>query len=373
MRTLGLLFVLLPSCAVAQPGWRALRFSFVLVHHGVEVPASELRQGNDFVLEVQGERTRPFSFNESRFSTVEFPEIVSDITQHRDTLWLRIRHRHEGVMEIGFPPRAGARSHDPYSTGHAVVDFAPGRVLVTDLPKELRVTGVIEGLGFPWNVAASFDLSAHCGCNTVPDVAISVRPIMDFTLPCRTKWRNGREWAELVFFTPSGAYRPALDMVVSGLAGGGHWPLDTIGFTPTRFVKDGGGPLVPDDTGPRDVVLGMQALSSWFRISPVNPTAADAVRFTLQWLGGGERLRLSHELKHTANDITEIVLTVRRERYEEDPRPRFQLNAVAHEVPALSPGFYRLRLVYAEEPGMPVPRFPEAEGFAFRVVDRPRP
>lgn len=369
MRTLGLLFALLPSCAVAQPGWRALRFSFVLVHHGVEVPASELRQGNDFVLEVQGERTRPFSFNRSRFSTVEFPEIVSDITQHRDTLWLRIRHRHEGAMEIGFPPR---KNH-PYSTEHAVVDFAPGRVLVTDLPKELRVTGVMGGLGIPWRSAAHAEVSAHCGCDTVLDVAKGMRPTMDFTLRCRARLRDGSEQAELVFFTRGGPYRPQLEMVVRGNVAGGAWPLDTVLFRATRLVKSGGGPLVPDDAGPRDEVLGIHGQGSWMRMSPVNPEPGGSVRFTFQWLGGGERLAVAHQLDPLGNDIKEIVLTVRRELFEMDPRPRFQLNAVAHEVPALSPGIHRLRLVYAEEPGMPVPRFPEAEGFVFRVVDRPRP
>jgi hypothetical protein len=43
---------------------------------------------------------------------------------------------------------------------------------------------------------------------------------------------------------------------------------------------------------------------------------------------------------------------------------------VAHEVPALPPGIYRLRLVYREEAEMPVPRFQEADGVVLRVGDR---
>lgn len=372
MRALAIL-LLLPVQLAAQPGWRELRFAFVLEHHGVEVPAQELREGNDFVFEVEGERTRPVAISQTRFSVLEFPAIRSDITQHRDTLWVRIRHRHEGEMAIGFPPRRLPDKVQRYATERVVVRFAPGRVLVTDLPKELRVTGVMGGLGFPWNVLPSFDLSAHCGCDTVPDAAISVRPTMDFTLKCRTRLRDGREWAELVFYTPGGAYRPALDMVVSGLVDGGLWPLDAIVFTPTRFVKSGGLPLVPDDAGPRDLVLSMHDQGSWMRISPVNPESGGSVRFTLQWLGGGEGLAVTHELMSTSSDTTELVLTVQRERFERDPRPRFQLNAVAHEVPSLPRGLYRLRLVYAEEAGMPVPRFPEAEGFVFRVGDGAKP
>jgi hypothetical protein len=361
---------LLPLHLAAQPGWRELQFSFLLEHHGVEVPANELRQGNAFSFEVEGERVQPFTYDHTRFSTVEFPAVRSDITMHRDTLWLRIRHRHEGVMAIGFPPRRGARAVQRYATDNVVVPFAPGRVLVTELPKQLRVTGVLEGLGIPWQSAAHAELSAHCGCDTVLDVAKGMRPTMDFTLRCRTKLRDGLEQAELVFFTRGGPYRPELEMVVRGNVAGGAWPLDTVPFRATRLVKSGGRPLVPDDAGPRDEVLGIHDQHNWLRISPVNPAPGGSVRFTFQWLGGGERLAVTHELSPLGNDTTEIVLTVQRERFEMDPRPRFQMNAVAHEVPALPRGIYRLRVVHVEDVGLPVPRFPETDELVLHVVDR---
>jgi hypothetical protein len=369
MRALIIAF-LLPIHLAAQPGWRELEFSFLLEHHGVEVPANELRQGNEFSFEVEGERAQPFTYNHSRFSTVEFPASRSDITLHRDTLWLRIRHRHEGVMAIGFPPRRGARTVQRYATENVVVPFAPGRVLVTDLPKQLRVTGVLEGLGIPWQSAAHAELSAHCGGDTVLNVAKGIRPAMDFTLRCRTRLRDGLEQAELVFFTRGGPYRPELEMVVRGNVAGGSWPLDTVPFRATRLVKGGGRPLEPDDAGPRDEVLGIHDQHNWLRISPVNPAPGGSVRFTFQWLGGGERLAVTHALRSLGNDTTELVLTVQRAPFEIDPRPRFQLNAVAHEVPALPPGIYRLRVAYSEEAAWPVPRFPETDGVVMRVGDR---
>jgi hypothetical protein len=188
---------------------------------------------------------------------------------------------------------------------------------------------------------------------------------------CRTRLRDGREEAELVLFTRSGPYRPPLEMVVRGL-GGGHWPMDTVQFTATRFViNSGGAPLAPDDAGPRDLVIGTGAHSNWLRLSPVNPMAGDAVHFTLHWLGGGERLAVTHELVALGNDTTELVLTVRHAGIETDPRPMFRLNAVGHAVPALPSGLYRLRLVYADDPARPVPHFREAEGYVFRVRAAP--
>ncbi|MBK6831703.1 MAG: hypothetical protein IPG92_13610 [Flavobacteriales bacterium] len=162
--------------------------------------------------------------------------------------------------------------------------------------KELRVTGVMQGLGIPRQTSPTFELNAHCGCDTVRNVATGLRNAMDFTLRCRTRLRDGSEQAEVVFFTRSGPFQPDLQMVVRGNAEDGRWPLDTVQFTPTRFVSVVGMPLLPDDSGPRDLVLGLQKFSNWTRISPVNPFAGGTVRFTLQWLGGGEWLTLTHTL-----------------------------------------------------------------------------
>ncbi|MBL7937746.1 MAG: hypothetical protein JNL43_00185 [Flavobacteriales bacterium] len=363
MRAVTTLFLAsFASAVAAQPGWEELEFSFVLEHDGVEVSGKELRTGNEYILEINGERVRPFSYNHEPFNTVRFPGRLSDFTMHRDTLWLFIRHRTEGDMAIGFPPRWALPYHELYGTEHKAVDFAPGRVLVTELPTLLLVTGVMEDLGRPWQHSPTYELAAYCGCDTVQNVATGMRNTMDFKVRCRPQRRDGREQTELVLFTRSAPYQPKLEMVVRGMPGG-LWPLDTVPFIPTRFVINSGAPrLTPDDAGPRDLVLG-----EWFRISPVNPKADDAVRFTMHWLGGGERYTVTHELLPVSNDTTELVLTVRHGEREDDPREMFRLNGVQHEVPALPPGSYRLRLVYSDDPARPVPHFPEADGYVIRV------
>lgn len=370
MRFLCVSLFFMATGLLAQPGWHPLEFSFVLEHHGVEVPAKDLRDGKEFAFEAAGERARLFSYSGSRFSTLRFPEELSDITRHRDTLWLRIEHRREGRMEIGFPPRRGARTLQPYSTDFVVVPFSAGRALVTDLPKELRVTGVMHGLGLMWQTRHNYEPSVHCGCDTLRNALTGLQPAMDLTLRCRTQLRDGMEQTELVFTSPGSAYRPALEMTIRGTIGDGLWPLDTLVFSPTRFVMSGGRPLEPDNAGPRDEVVGVHTAGTWFRIAPVNPTPEEKVRFTWQWLGGGERLTVSHALEPAGGDTTDLVLTIRREPLEMDPRPQYRMKAVAYEVPALPLGIYRLRMVYADDPAMPVPRFPEAESFILRVADR---
>lgn len=161
------MFLLLPQAGAAQPGWRELEFSFVLEHHGVEVPAKDLRNGNDHILEIDGERVRPFSYNGSRFSPLRFHAERSDITMHRDTLWLHIRHRDEGVMAIAFPPRAGLRTNHPCATENMVVSFAPGRISVTDLPTFLLVTGTVVGPDPLVEFFPGSSPAASFGCDTV--------------------------------------------------------------------------------------------------------------------------------------------------------------------------------------------------------------
>mgnify|MGYP001383920738 CR=1 FL=1 len=100
MRHLAHLAILLATAATAQPGWRPLQFSFILEVDGQELPREELARGGLFSLEVEGRKVQPGSYGPERFSFVEFPGAISDISTHVDTLWLRIIHHQKGVMEV---------------------------------------------------------------------------------------------------------------------------------------------------------------------------------------------------------------------------------------------------------------------------------
>jgi hypothetical protein len=255
MRFLSFCSLLITTGATAQPGWRELQFSFKLEHHGVEVPDELIQKGNDFVFEVEGERARPFSINNSPFTTVEFPAERSDITRHNDTLWLRITHRREGVMEIAFPPRAGLRTNHPYATDHLIVAFAPGRTSVTDLPKFMRVTGTLVGLNLFMEFFPGTALSASCGCDTVQYAIDRLRPTFDFGVRCRTTRTSGMPEAVIHLFA-DGPYHPDISMRIRGTALGLEWPLDTVRFAPTEFRVMGWHRLELDTAVVRDTVFG---------------------------------------------------------------------------------------------------------------------
>lgn len=366
MRLPAFLFLLVATGTFAQPGWQELQFSFILEHHGVEVPGDALQKGNDFHFEVEGTRTRPFSFNRSRFVVVQFPAERSDITRHRDTLWLRIRHRHEGVMAIGFPPRAGLRSRYPYLTEHMVVRFGPGRVMVTELEKELHVSGTMVGIGQLWNAGPVYAPSASCGSDTVRHVTASVGGAMDFRIRCRPSLGpEGLPMADMSFFV-NGAYQPELRMNIRGSALGGEWPLDTVRFAPANYIIADRRRKELDLTVQRDTVLGWDRSGNVVRLSRAHPTANDSLRFTFWWLGAGENVRIDHRLVQGFEGESTLLFTVQRSPIDV-PDVFIRQREITVVVPPLARRGYEVAVTYEEDAAFPAPRFPALHGQQLQV------
>lgn len=361
------LLLIVSATAWSQPGWRELQFSFVIEHDGVEVPAEELRKRKDFEFEVEGRRVVPVVYNGSRFGVVEFPGSVSDITNHVDTLWLRIRHKHDGVMEIGFPPRIHSATRHAYLTDGMVVPFTPSRVMVTDLAKELHVTGTMEGIGWWWNGGPSYSLSATCGIDTVRDAAVPNGGAMDFRIRCRsTRMERGIPTTVLSFFT-DGPYQPALRMDIRGNAIGQVWPLDTVQFAPSRFVFAGRHHLVADTTARCDTVFGWERYGGVVHLSPVEPASNDSLRFLFWWIGGGENVRIDHHVAPDFNGDHGLVFTVNRSVVDMDMDAFYKARVIHVVVPPLARGNYTIGMVYDEEPGFPAPRFDALKGQELHV------
>lgn len=371
MRFVPFLLLLASAHVHAQPGWEELEFSFMLEHEGVVVPAEKLQRGGGFTFEVDGERTRPFSINNSHFSTVRFPAERSDITRHRDTLWLRIRHHDEGVMAIAFPPRAGLRTNHPYATDHMVVTFVPGRISVTDLPKFLLVTGTLVGLDPLMEFFPGTSLSARCGCDTVLHAVERLRPKFAFGIRCRTAHTGSLPEAVLELFA-DGPYHPHIGMHLRGTALGPEWPLDTVRFAPTQFRVLGWHRVEVDSSVVRDTVfgwdhvgfdrpLGVPPPSYVVHLSHAQPTTRDTLLFRFWWLGGGENVRITHRI--VADLEGEHVLEFKVHRSPADlpgllPRER----EISAQVPPLPAGRVRMKVLYKEDPDFPAPRYAALEG-----------
>lgn len=359
MRVLTLPFLFLASGLMAQPGWRELQFSFILEHEGAEVPREELSRGGAFTFEVEGRRVRPGTYGAGRFSFVEFPGEVSDITNHVDTLWLRITHRQEGVMEIGFPPRL--RNRHAYLTDHLVVPFAPGRIMVTDLVHELHVTGTMTGIGQLWNAGPVFLPSATCGVDTVRHVPAIVGGAMDFRVRCRTQpGPRGEPMGKVRFFTES-PYQPKLVMNIQAPAGGGSWSLDTVRFAPADYRIVGWRQRELDTTTPRDTVFGWERSGPAVHITPSHPTANDTVYFRFWWLGSGENVRITHSVVpdfeggHTLEFVVECTPVILLDA-------GIQAREIRVVVPSLPRGTLPIMVYYEEGPDYPAPRFPALHG-----------
>ena len=364
MRLLAHLTIVLTTAATAQPGWRPLQCSFFLEVDGEEFPRQELAKGGPFTFEVEGRRVQPGSYGSERFIFVEFPGAISDITNHVDTLRLRIIHRDGRVLEIEFPPRLGDRQ--AYLTDHLVVPFAPGRVLVTDLLHELCVTGTMTGIGQLWNAGPVFLPSATCGADTVRHVPTTVGGAMDFRVRCRTRpGPRGAPMADLRFFT-DGPYQPNLVMNIEVPAGGGSWDLDTVRFAPADYRTTGWRERELDTTTPRDTVYGWDRYGNVVYLSPKHPTPQDTLRFRFWWLGGPEHVRISHSVVPDFEGGNTLEFVVER-------TPvlvldgGYQAREVTVLVPPLPGGAYLLDVHYLEEPDVPAPRFPALQGQWLRV------
>ncbi|MEZ4758045.1 MAG: hypothetical protein R2817_14550 [Flavobacteriales bacterium] len=376
MRLVPFLLLLASAHVQAQPGWRELEFSFMLEHDGVLVPAERLERGGCFTFEVDGERTRPFTVNGSPFSTVRFPAERSDITRHRDTLWLRIRHHDEGVMAIAFPPRAGLRTNHPYSTDHLVVVFRPGRVMVTDLPKQLRVTGVMTGLAPLMEFFPGTHLSATCGCDTVRQAVDRLRQKFDFGIRCRT-YRTNRAPETVLELFADGPYHPHIGMHIRGTALGPEWPLDTVRFAPTQFRVLGWHRMEVDSAVVRDTVfgwdqvgfdrpLGVPPPSYAVHLSHAQPTTRDTLLFRFWWLGGGENVRITHRTVPDLEGEHILEFTVHRSPANLPgilPRER-EITAQVLPLPA---GRVWMKVVYKEDPDFPAPRYAALNGHYLTV------
>ena len=362
MRRLLLAFNLLPFGLFAQPGWIGMDFTFVLEKDGAEVPHAELRDGKEYSFEVEGKGARVFGDRDPRYSLVPFPAQRSDPMRHVDTLWFTIRHRDAGVMEIGFPPRAGRNFNRYYLTDHLVVPFAPGRVMVTDLTTELHVTGIMTGLGQWWNGGPTFTLDATCGCDTVRNVASPLNGEMDFRLRCPVAAvERGHPTAHLQF-TSDGPYQPDLHMRVLGRLGGNGWDLGKQAFTPTRQRIVGYQVLAVDDAAARDTVYGWDRLGNVVHLSNLRPTAKDSLHLRFWWLGGGEEVHITHRVAPTFEGEQLLIFEVQRLSVELDRKSGYQERELDVVVPPLVPGAYSMHLVYVDPDGSPAPRFDALAG-----------
>lgn len=368
--------LVMTSCAWSQPGWRELEFSFLLEHHGVGVPAERLEKGSDFRFEVEGECTRPLPVNNTPFSMVEFPADRSDITRHSDTLWLRIRHRDEGVMEIAFPPRAGLRTNHPYATDRIIVSFAPGRISVTDLPKFLRVTGTLVGLNPLMEFFPGTIMSASCGCDTVQYAIDRMRPAFDFGVRCRTT-RTGPLPETVLHLFAESPFHPDIIMRIRGTALGPEWPLDTVRFAPTQFRVLGWHRVELDTAVVRDTVFGWDHAgydrpagvpppSYVVHLSHAQPTARDTLVFRFWWLGGSENVRITQRTVPDLEGEHILEFTVDRSPVgiTDD---HVQEREVTVQVPPLLAGRTRMQVKYKEDPAFPAPRYAALDGHYFTV------
>ncbi|HPF68222.1 MAG TPA: hypothetical protein P5027_13210 [Flavobacteriales bacterium] len=359
MRHLAHLAILLATAATAQPGWRPLQFSFILEVDGQELPREELARGGLFSLEVEGRKVQPGSYGPERFSFVEFPGAISDISTHVDTLWLRIIHHQEGVMEVGFPPRRGDRH--AYPTRQLVVPFAPGRVLVTDLLHEVHVTGTMTGIGQLWNAGPAFLPHATCGADTVRHVPATVGGAMDFRVRCRTRpGPRGEQLANLRFFT-DGPYQPELVMNILAPASGGDHPLGTVRFAPADYRALGWWERELDTSTQRDTVYGWDRYGNVVYQSPAHPTANDTLFFRFWWLGGGEQVRITHRIVPGFEGEQALVFEVQCLEAG-TPEAGYHAREVTVAVPPLPGGKYQVAIVQEEDPSLPAPRFPALHG-----------
>ncbi len=332
----------------AQPGWIPLRFTFVLEKDGVEVPNAAMREGGTYSIEVEGRSAPVFSDADPRFTRVSFPAERSDPMRHVDTLWMRIRHSEEGVMAIGFPPRGGRGHARYYPTDHLVVPFTPGRILVTELMRELRVVGTMEGLGQWWSGGRTFILDATCGGDTLRNVAAPMGRRTDFRVRCPVRSDDKDPANADLHFISDGPYQPDLHMHVSGPVADPGWDLGTIVFGPYRYRLANQGRVVMDEAAPGDTVFGWHELGNVVYLSHAHPTAQDSLRFRFWWLGGREEVRITHRIAPTFEGEQVLVFTVECLADELAMGSGFTEREVEVVVPPLQPMRYTMALEYVD-------------------------
>jgi hypothetical protein len=287
---------------MAQPvsPFMDLDVHFAFYVDDARVPAMDLMKDTTFVWFMDGRPARPDTAFWGGLSHLEFSAPYSDEHFFEDTLWMGI-HRGTEQMSIAFPP--GERpGHWDYTVSGTRIDFCSGSYLITELPKDLQLSGTLRGLDLT-NGVPPFALIASTEHGSSASDLFNVRTgLLETTIPCSTYRENGMEWVRFQLIRRAKdredtmhvrcQYRPMLD-------------VDELEWMPGHYLWLFGKQRV-DRTFPVGGFLAGNSPGTRIRILPNDPFDDERISIELKWQGRDLPLRSWFHTVLRKDGITEI-------------------------------------------------------------------
>lgn len=327
------------STLSAQPGWRPLKVQFALYNDGLLVDPADLQLKNDYQITVDRHEAPLSRAGETSFTQTEFSWWNSDISNHHDTLWMEITHEHR-LMRIGFPPRAG-KPGVRYSTRGIRIDLRPGRFMVTDLPKEVTMKGVVRNLDRIAQGNPYFDLMVRSGDHwSYSGVFDRTTGKIEATLTCTTTWDGRTEWVDLALVTQNWLGMLNAEMLIR-TPYGPVIDLDTFDLVGSRF-RTKQGALTIETALPRDTIIAGSLEAMSLHMHPINPSPIDTLDIELRWGGSGAPYVSSHTLVPRPDGMTELRFSFALRTDVDVACDSWIEHARPFRIPKLPPGRYML-------------------------------
>lgn len=332
------LSTLLTVTAIAQPGWQGMDVHFAVYDQGIHRSWDELRQDPTFKLVMDGNTGYIGGNSSDRFCYAGFADQRSDPSMHKDTLWMELA-LHGEWMRIGFPPR-GFDAAQWYSTSGLRIDFQPVSVLVTVLPKEFHVTGVIRNHAELLARMPFYEVQLRSGAYA------SIDPVLDRStgrisgiVPCRTIMIDGQEWVDLTLSVHEGygVHRSGMHLRSGYFL---HYDLGTFDLLPGHYFFNSER-LWPDPAVARDSLVVGGDEGTQLHIRPINPVTTDTLRLEAEWPSSNEPVLTAHRI-NKRKDGTHITFTFAVRTDVRVVTESWTERAPFMELPDLPPGRYML-------------------------------
>lgn len=371
MRENATLILLLTVLAVqAQPVFEYLHVHFALYNNGQLVSPNALRTTKEYRFLLDGKVVGVGGKDPGSVSC-SFGTYKSDAAYHRDTLWMEIFHKREH-MRIAFPPRLSERGLT-YTADGLRIDFKPGTVVVTDLPKRVHLCGTIANIGAIRDTIGFMNFYARAGQNWARSIVIDpMTGYFEGDLDGATHMEAGREWVDVEFVASPLSTLDALHRMVVRVPYRTEVHMGTIPWVPSRFRMDHNGLHI--ETGlPRDTVIG-DPTGTHVRINPINPSPTDSVRFEFTWENSGQPHQASMGglyMKDCCTYLCDFTFAVRTDTdvYGES----WPHHVTLYLPPKLEAGRYRIRQVAAQGANLRDVDFLLGKDLYFTVGERKEP